>query len=43
MFAVGASLYAQNINGRFSSSLYSFERYDENDVSENQSSDISNA
>ncbi len=35
MFAVGASLYAQNINGRFSSSLYSFERYDENDVSEN--------
>lgn len=36
MFAVGASLYAQNINGRFSSSLYSFERYDENDVSETQ-------
>ena len=34
MFAVSIPLYAQNINGRFSSSLYSFERYDTSNVSE---------
>lgn len=32
---LSASLYAQNINGRFSSSLYSFERFDSLDASKN--------
>lgn len=34
MFGAVFHLYAQNINGRFSSSLYSFERYDTSDASE---------
>lgn len=34
MFTACTSLFAQNINGRFSSSLYSFERYDSEDMSE---------
>lgn len=38
LLLLGASsfLYAQNINGRFSSSLYSFERFDSVNVSQNQ-------
>lgn len=35
MFAGTASLFAQNINGRFSSSLYSFERFDSSNASVN--------
>lgn len=31
----GGTIFAQNINGRFSSSLYSFERFDSADVSKN--------
>jgi hypothetical protein len=34
MFAVAIPIYAQNINGRFSSSLYSFERFDSTETSE---------
>lgn len=34
MFSISALVYAQNINGRFSSSLYSFERFDTSDVSQ---------
>lgn len=34
MFSISALVYAQNINGRFSSSLYSYERFDTSDVSQ---------
>lgn len=34
MFSISAFVYAQNINGRFSSSLYSYERFDTSDVSQ---------
>ncbi|MFO7526458.1 MAG: LPS assembly protein LptD [Ignavibacteriaceae bacterium] len=34
VFSISALVYAQNINGRFSSSLYSFERFDTSDVSQ---------
>ena len=34
LLGVGSCIYAQNINGRFSSSLYSFERYDSLNYSE---------
>lgn len=34
MFSISTLVYAQNINGRFSSSLYSFERFDTSDVSQ---------
>lgn len=33
MFSASVSLFAQNINGRFSSSLYSFERFDTSNTS----------
>jgi hypothetical protein len=36
LLGAGSFLYAQNINGRFSSSLYSFERFDSVNVSQNQ-------